>query len=107
VPEVKLTKNELRIQQNRLNQLQKYLPTLQLKKALLQLEVQEARSEIVHLEKNYEKLHDEVESYSLLISDRFTIDLTEAVKVLKVDKHFENVASTFSKKFLSLDRLAT
>lgn len=92
MPEVKLTKNELRIQQNRLNQLQKYLPTLQLKKALLQLEVHEARIEIVKLEDDYQRFHHEVESYSLLVSDQFLVNLSEAAKVLKVDKHFENVA---------------
>ncbi len=41
--EIKLTKNELRSQQNLLAQLEKYLPTLQLKKAMLQSEVSEAR----------------------------------------------------------------
>jgi len=44
--EVKLQKNELRAQQARLNQLQRYLPTLQLKKALLQVEVQNAKAGI-------------------------------------------------------------
>ncbi len=38
--ETKLTKNELRNQQTHLAQLEKYLPTLQLKKAMLQAEVQ-------------------------------------------------------------------
>ena len=51
--EIKLTKNELRNQQNKLSQLEKYLPTLQLKKALLQLEVNEARGEITQFEENY------------------------------------------------------
>ena len=36
---IKLTKTELRIQQTRLGQFQRYLPTLQLKKAMLQFEV--------------------------------------------------------------------
>ena len=53
--EVKLTKNELRTQQNKLSQLQKYLPTLQLKKAMLQAEVNEARIEIAQCEKEYKK----------------------------------------------------
>jgi V/A-type H+-transporting ATPase subunit D len=42
---MRLTKTELRLQQLRLNQLQKYLPTLQLKKTLLQLEVNNAQLE--------------------------------------------------------------
>ncbi len=42
--EVKLTKNGLRAEQQKLAQLSKYLPTLQLKKAMLQVQVQEARA---------------------------------------------------------------
>ena len=50
--EIKLTKNELRNQQTNWLNSQKYLPTLQLKKAMLQAEVQEVRLEIAKLEKN-------------------------------------------------------
>ena len=53
--EIKLTKNELRSQQNKLNQLEKYLPTLQLKKAMLQIEVNEARLEISKCEEDFFK----------------------------------------------------
>ncbi|MFN0065614.1 MAG: hypothetical protein ACKVOH_05190 [Chlamydiales bacterium] len=48
--EIKLTKNELRAQQIKLGQLRKYLPTLQLKKAMLQTQVNEVRLEIRRLE---------------------------------------------------------
>ena len=37
--EIKFTKTELRSQQLKLDRLRKYLPTLQLKKAMLQVEV--------------------------------------------------------------------
>ena len=46
---VKLTKTELRSEQYRFGQLQKYLPTLQLKKMLLQIEVNQAQQEIEQL----------------------------------------------------------
>jgi V/A-type H+/Na+-transporting ATPase subunit D len=90
--EIKLTKNELRAQQTRLAQLQKYLPTLQLKKALLQLEVNESRHEIIQLEKNYKELHKEVTSYSELLSDKTEIDPMGAANVLEVKKRYENIA---------------
>lgn len=90
--EVKLTKNELRAQQNRLAQLQKYLPTLQLKKALLQIEVNEARQEIGKLEHNYNALHKEVEGYSALLSDKSEIDPMGAAKIVDIKKRFENIA---------------
>lgn len=89
---VKLTKNELRAQQNRLNQLQKYLPTLQLKKALLQIEVNEARQEIVKLEQIYESLRREVKGYSELLSDTSEINPMSAAKILEIKKHYDNIA---------------
>ncbi len=46
---LKLTKTELRSQQTRLTQFQRYLPTLQLKKAMLQFEVMAADMEITRL----------------------------------------------------------
>jgi V/A-type H+/Na+-transporting ATPase subunit D len=90
--EVKLTKNELRSQQTKLAQLQKYLPTLQLKKAMLQIEVNEARLEIGKLESIYEGLHREVEGYSELLSDTSEIDPMGAAKITEVKKGYENIA---------------
>lgn len=90
--EVKLTKNELRVQQSRLAQLQKYLPTLQLKKALLQIEVNDARAEIQKLEHQYEALHSEVKSYSQLLSDKSEIDPMSAAKIIEIKKHYDNIA---------------
>lgn len=90
--DVKLTKNELRAQQTRLGQLQKYLPTLQLKKAMLQTEVNEARQEIASLEEFYVKTHHEVELYSELFSEKTSVNFHEASKVVNVTKRFENIA---------------
>ena len=90
--EIKLTKNELRLEQSRLAQLQKYLPTLQLKKALLQSEINEARQEIEKLEKHYRDLYQSVEGYSELLSDRTEIDPMNAAIILDVKKSFENIA---------------
>ena len=78
--EIKLTKNELRAQQMKLSQLEKYLPTLQLKKAMLQAEVSEARIEIGKCENEYGKLHSQVERYSALITEPLTINLTDLLK---------------------------
>lgn len=61
--EIKLTKNELRAQQNRLTQLLKYLPTLQLKKAMLQLEVQEAKAELLKCEEKSASAKREIELF--------------------------------------------
>jgi V/A-type H+-transporting ATPase subunit D len=90
--EIKLTKNELRAQQNKLAQLRKYLPTLQLKKAMLQAEVNEARIEIVHCEERYAKTHAYVEEYSALLSQKTSIEPTNILKVVEVRKRIENIA---------------
>lgn len=90
--EIKLTKNELRMQQSKLSQLEKYLPTLQLKKAMLQVEVNEARFEIVHLEEAYQKLYDASKYYAPLLSEKMSLDLTNAAKILNVKKRYENIA---------------
>ncbi len=90
--EVKLTKNELRFQQSRLGQLEKYLPTLQLKKAMLQIEVNDARLEIAALEKEFEQSHAAVEQYAALLSDKTAIDPTYVATIVEVRKRYENIA---------------
>ena len=90
--EVKLTKTELRAQQYRLGQLQKYLPTLQLKKAMLQSEVQQARLEIDALEEAYSFEHNRVEGYAALLTNKVTLDPKRIIKGAKVQKHYENIA---------------
>jgi V/A-type H+/Na+-transporting ATPase subunit D len=92
MPEVKLTKNELRFQQSRLSQLEKYLPTLQLKKAMLQIEVADARLEIAKFEGEYQNVHASVEEYAALLSDKTAIDPTHVATITQVKKHYENIA---------------
>lgn len=89
---VKLTKTELRSEQYRLQQLQKYLPTLQLKKMLLQIEVNQAEHEIEQLHQEYKTEEKKISTYAALFSDRNAYDLYSAVKVLEVQKKFENIA---------------
>ncbi len=90
--DVKFTKNELRGQQIRLAELQKFLPTLQLKKAMLQAEVNEAKAELRQCEQDYEKRHSAIGSYSALLNEKTSFDLTKAAKVKQVRKRYENIA---------------
>lgn len=90
--EIKLTKNELREEQMRLAQLEKYLPTLQLKKAMLQAEVQEIRQQILELEKNQEQRKKKVEAFSSLLVEEGMVDFSKAVKIRKVLKKYDNIA---------------
>lgn len=90
--EIKLTKNELRIQQNKYNQLAKYLPTLQLKKAMLQIEVNEVRAEILRLEKNFIEARGRVAEYGQLFSQHIGINVRNLAKVSSILKRTENIA---------------
>ena len=90
--QIKLTKNELRLQEYKLKQLERYLPTLQLKKAMLQAEVFEARLEIEKLEKEYKSFRESVIEFEPLLSTHLHFSLTEAVHVENVQKHYENIA---------------
>lgn len=90
--ELKLTKNELRSQQTKLGQLEKYLPTLQLKKAMLQAEVHDARLEIAKLREEFEKFSQAVEEYAALLTEKVSVNLTDAAKVVTIMKRYENIA---------------
>lgn len=90
--EIKLTKNELRSQQLRLNQLQRYLPTLQLKKAMLQQEVHDARLELQAAQVKLEKSWKDLENLAPLMSQAPSFNPQDLVRLGKVSKHYENIA---------------
>jgi len=90
--EIKLTKNELRAQEKQLHQLEKYLPTLQLKKAMLQAEVHEARLEIEQIEKEYIVSRALVDEYSLLLSERISFEPLKVAKITAIHRRYENIA---------------
>lgn len=101
--EIKLTKTELRSQQVRLAQLRKYLPTLQLKKAMLQAEVNEARLEIEKLEQMYQTQHRASEKYSALLTMQTSVDPMRAVKIREVRKRYDNIAGVEVPYFEGID----
>ena len=90
--ELKLTKTQLRFEQVKLDRLRKYLPTLQLKKALLQVEVNQAQAQLeairIEFEGAQEKLHKSVS----LFTERGVTDLFPAVRVTRVISSCENIA---------------
>lgn len=90
--EVKLTKNGLRSQQQQLVQLERYLPTLQVKKAMLQAEILEAKQEIYQLESKYHQRRLLVSEQAPLLSEQIGIDLTLATKIEKIHRRMESIA---------------
>lgn len=89
---VKLTKNELRSQQVRLVQFERYLPTLQLKKAMLQMEVSAVNLEIESLKQEVKKAFSQVEGFAPFLVEKVEVHLSRYAEVLHVKKRYENVA---------------
>lgn len=89
---IKLTKNELRDQQHQLLQLERYLPTLQLKKAMLQAEVQSARGELKELEESFTRQRHEAEGWVGLLVAKTSVDPKEVTKIKEVHRRWDNIA---------------
>ncbi len=60
---VKLTKNEQKLQKDRLKQYQRYLPTLQLKKQQLQMVIRQISAEVASLKKKQEALVQDMQTW--------------------------------------------
>jgi V/A-type H+-transporting ATPase subunit D len=90
--ELKFTKQELRQQQIRLSQLERYLPTLQLRKALLQAEVFAARSQSDLLRSSCQQQKDKLYRSAALVTQTSTISLANAATISSIDKGAENIA---------------
>jgi len=87
--EIKFTKNALRDQEKKLEQLRKYLPVLQLKKAMLQEEVAIAKGEIHSLEEKQTKCVDKIEGIKKLLE---AYDFSKTALIAEVRKRTENIA---------------
>lgn len=90
--QVKLTKNAMRDEQFKLSQLEKYLPTLQLKKAMLQVEVNNASVICEKLESQTKAFRSELEKAGQLFHHEKAYQVLQAVKVEQVKTSFENIA---------------
>jgi len=89
---IKLTKNELRAQQTRLYQFQRYLPTLQLKKAMLQFEVSLALMEIQKLREEFDAIWVRVADFSPFLVEKVAVNIVEYADIVHVKKQYENIA---------------
>ncbi len=90
--EIKLTKTELRAQQLKYERLRKYLPTLQLKKALLQTEVNNAQVEIEQFRAEFTLCEEKITKFSPLLTERSASDFFFAVEIKDVQVAHENIA---------------
>jgi V/A-type H+/Na+-transporting ATPase subunit D len=90
--ELKFTKFELRHQQIRLAQLERYLPTLKLRKALLQVEVVAARATHENMKNAFQTAWTNLSQCSPLLGLDTTIDFEKTTQVESIDKGTENIA---------------
>lgn len=90
--EIKLTKSELKVQQQKLLQLERYLPTLQLKKALLQAEVVSARMLKEALQREWQAVYDELLAVSPLIRLEPSYPFEQFFSISNIEKSSENIA---------------
>ncbi|MBI5345921.1 MAG: V-type ATP synthase subunit D [Chlamydiae bacterium] len=90
--DIKLTKAGLRDQQHVLTQLKTYLPTLQLKKYLIQMEVYSTNAQIEKLQEELQHLKKQVLEFSYLLTDPFSQNPLIYAKVSHIIKTYENIA---------------
>lgn len=90
--EIKLNKTELKQQKNLLDQLRKYLPTLQLKQQQLQVEVDSLTPVIEKINNRILKLKTGVESWAELLTEKEDFVVYELAVVDRVITELENIA---------------
>jgi V/A-type H+-transporting ATPase subunit D len=103
VAEIKLTKMELRTQQLKLEQLQKYLPTLQMKKSMLQLEVSNAALEIERFISHLGVKQEKTQKYARLFTDPSFDRLVNAAQIQNKEVLHDNIAGINVPKLGEID----
>ena len=89
---IRLTKSGLRQEQYKLQQLRIYLPTLKLKKAMLQQEIYSTQMEIHALNKKLILMKEEIEKFAALLEEKYERSILSFIEVKHVQKRYENIA---------------
>lgn len=87
---IKYTKNELKKQKDQLKRFKRYLPTLVLKKQLLQMEIRNVEMQINEKSKERERINAELMSWVHVFGEN--LNIAELVKVKEVDLDTSNIA---------------
>jgi len=90
---IKFTKGELKKQRDALKQFQRYLPTLQLKKQQLQLEILQQNSILEAKKQALAKKKQAIDLWVGLLVDPL-VDLRPFLKPQKIITHLKNIAGT-------------
>ena len=88
---IKLTKGELKRQRDALKQFARYLPTLQLKKQQLQLEILQQNLTLQNIQQTLIKKRQSIHSWAGLLAEP-TVDIKLFLKSEKIITHLKNIA---------------
>lgn len=99
---LKLTKGELKRQRDALKQFKRYLPTLQLKKQQLQLEILQQNTSLQEKNQAHAKKRQGIDLWIGLLTE-LRVNLKPFLKPLKVTTHIKNIAGVDVKVFDALE----
>ncbi|MBO4647033.1 MAG: V-type ATP synthase subunit D [Lentisphaeria bacterium] len=98
---VKLTKTALKKERDDLKQFERFLPTLQLKKQQLQLEMRQCQDRIARNEQREEEARSQLSSWlELFGSEAEAFRAADLVKVERVETDIQNIAGVEVPRFL-------
>jgi V/A-type H+-transporting ATPase subunit D len=104
MPKIKLTKSELKHQRDAMKQYLRFLPTLQLKKQQLQMEMLNCRQHMEKILKEEEKLKKSISSWIELFADKESADfLQDSIRLKRVHTERKNIAGVDVPVFVSAD----
>ena len=90
---LKLTKTELKTQSDALKQYRRFLPTLQLKKQQLQVELRKSRDLVTANRSEYASLRKQLEAFVGLYADKGAVEfMINNLKVVGVSRSIANIA---------------
>jgi len=89
---IKLTKNELKKQRDALKMFQRYLPTLQLKKQQLQLEIIKIHKKLHEAEDEIENFKKDVDEWVAVFAE--PVNIAGLIRVEKIRTRVGNIAGT-------------
>ncbi len=87
---IKFTKNEIKKQKDQLKRFERYLPTLVLKKQLLQMEIRQVEVQIEERQSERESMYAELMSWVHVFGEE--IDFAELVGIKEVNTGITNIA---------------
>ena len=102
MPKVKLTKNALKTERDNLKRFSRFLPTLQLKKQQLQMEMRKRTGEMERIVQKEQELKRVIETWISLFGDAAKVSFfMEAVRLEQIETRTDNIAGVSVPVFVS------